>query len=405
MSEIKGTIDLSAIEGKLDAILAAIKALPSNPGGGNGENPPDPPDNPDPPEPREYSIVGRNFLVNGKTKFLKMANVRAGAWYIENDRPHILNYLTGSAHLDDVLRTLDTARFMGMDVIRFYGAISTNPDGSPGTNIDYCIRRVKNMLDLLDARGMGGIVVLDDNASSGLNVFDGMHEGAKGRPTNWYTSGYRDKYKSFVAQMVGALSGHPGLFGWEVQNEGHLREPHGQAEAKAVFNFMIDIANTIRGISTKEFILPGNETLWQLFANNPTVREDFVKLKAYSALSGHFYSPSPQEPLGANTRLGQVPNKVEEFDLALAAKYNLPFYVGEFGVHRPRENPINAAPITDTYLNHCKSIGLAGVAQWGLSVAMNGGDLGWSDAAGMDNDASNHRYDFDALINVWSKPR
>lgn len=366
-------------------------------------DPPPPP----PPDPTgwEFAVSGTHFTLNGKKKWIKIVTVRAAAFTIENNKPHILNYFTGSAHQNDLIKTLNTARACGVDVVRFYGSISTYPDGTKGTDTDYCIRRCKEVLDLLAGLGMYGLIVLDENATSGLGVYDGMHDGADGRPTSWYEEGHEEVYLKHVEDMVHNLSDHPAYWGCTLGNEYHIREQTTKG-ATAVYNFLLKMGRRVKQLNRGKFCFVDNETLWQLFAGIGNLTDQFVKTaseeKIFTGLTLHIYNPSDAEPLGANTRLGAAPNRAETVDIPLAKKYTIPIIVTEMGVTRSNQNPINAAPILTKWIAYLKSLGIAMGGWWLLVDSMNDGDLGWHDDASIDNAPNGHRYDWQDMIKALS---
>jgi hypothetical protein len=363
--------------------------------------PVEPPVEPPPPTQTGWGTQGRFFTRNGVKEFPKIVSVRAAAFTIENNKPHVLNYFTGSAHQNDLIKTLSTARACGVDVVRFYGSISTYPDGRKGTDTDYCIRRSREVLDLLAAQGMFGLVVLDENATSGLGVYDGMHDGHDGRPTSWYETGHEQVYLKHVEDMVHGLSDHPAYWGCTLGNEYHLREQTTKG-ATAVYNFLLKMGRRVKQLNRGKFCFVDNETLWQLFAGVGNLTEQFVKTayeeKIFTGLTLHVYNPRVNEPLGENTRLGDAPNRAESVDIALATKYPMPVLVTEMGVTRSLENPINAAPILTQWIAYMKSLGIAGGGWWLLVDSINDGDLGWHDDASIDNAPNGHRYDWNDML-------
>ena len=399
------TIDLSEIEAllgaignaitngnaKLDALIAAVKAIPST-GGGEPTDPPDP--------KQRWGVQGRKFTKDGAViPFLKGMNVRPIAYYIKGNTPHPLNYMTQYAHIADVEKTLNRAATMGTHVIRFYAAISTLPNGNLGTDIDYCVQRTIEMVNFINGRGMGALIVLTDNATSGFHVYDNdaKYRTNTGLTLDWYKSGYKGKYLAFVSAVVTALKDHQGVFGFETGNEFHSQQPFGIPESDVMLAFMGDMATYIKNIAPNRLVLPGVETAHQLFAHNKGVYFPQYLATKYDALSIHCYDPTSAEPLGGGTKIGVAPNLAEEYELKQTQK---PVYIGEFGVSRVG-NSRNAAPITQQWINYVKSKNVAAAFQWGLAEAEQpGANIGYHDAASFDT--AEHNHDFGDLVSVWS---
>lgn len=395
------TLDLSEItsrqdatNAKLDAILAAIKALPSTPGGGNGGNNL-------PPITVGWGVTGNKFTLNGTpVNFVKGANCRPIIYYIKNNVEHKLSYQTALAHIQDVERTLNRATSMGMKVIRIYAAISTLQNGSPGTDIPYCLDRISEMINFIKGRNMAALLVLTDNAGSGFHVAgdDQWRDGSGRYKIEWFKDKWQVNYLNWVTAVVTRFKDEEGVFGFEVMNEARLPEPHNNTNADIMLTFQIDIAKTIKDLAPNRLCLPGNETIHQLFAGLKAQYFDRFLAAQFDALSLHLYSPTPSEPFGTGTSAPPAPNQAPQFEIPKAV--NKAVYVGEFGIARG-DGQGNAASPTSQFLALAKQSKIAGVFQWALGESEQPrANIGYHDAASMDN-SPHGIHDFFDLVAVW----
>lgn len=384
------------------ANTAAVQALTAKITGGVVVPPVDPPPvEPPPTTAQKWGVQGRKFTKDGVViPFLKGANCRPIAFHIENtpegERIHVLpggddvNYHTKYAHITDVNDTINLAQAMGCHVMRIYAPIMSHQNGQLGTNIDYCLRRVNELVNYISYRGMGTLIVLNCT-SSPFHVYPA--------PSNidWYKTGYKKEYLDFVTAFARAFKDNQNVFGFEVGNEFHSYQPFGTVEAEIMLAFMGDMASRIKAIAPNRLVLPGNETSHQLFSHQKVNYFQRYLDTAFDALSLHLYDPSLQEPLGVGTKLGDNANQAANYELAQTEK---PVYVGEFGISRVGHS-LNAAEPTRKFLALAKSLGIAGVFQWAVVQArQEGGNIGWHDAASLDN--CEHTHDFQQLAKVWA---
>jgi len=134
---------------------------------------------------------------------------------------------------------------------------------------------------------------------------------AVSNPKDWFSSGYRNQYRSYVQQIVNKYKNNDKILVWEIMNE-----PHCKGESSCLpflYNFFQDIAQLIKSIDPSTLVSPGlmgGEIPWEEY-------EKINNIPQITATSCHY-----------NTDTNNVNTCLE----AINHKGNTQFfYVGEAG--------------------------------------------------------------------------
>lgn len=202
-----------------------------------------------------FTVEGNKIYLDGEIFKFTGVNFRELIGYDNRIMPY--------ANPSDVAIQLDGAKSLGMRVVRFYVSHKS-------LTVDAAIPRVKNILDMLHARGMYAILVLTDGAYSGFNVADTPQNRAVNgidRYTHYFFErGFRENYLPYVDALTKAIGAHPAVFAVEPGNEfTTISIPPSQAQMDAFLNFYLEVSAVIRRNMPGKLISSGLESCYQLF--------------------------------------------------------------------------------------------------------------------------------------------
>lgn len=142
---------------------------------------------------------------------------------------------------------------------------------------------------------------------------------------NWVLYGYTGPYKTFVTQIVRRFAGHPGVFAWEVGNE--IKDSQ-VLNDDAILNFYADMTAVIKANDPNHLVATGmlstrhlglDETRRQRLYSNPNI----------NYVTEHYYDPGDAAHLD---------------DESLAARFNKPLVIEEYGVNQQYHGRDNVMP-------------------------------------------------------------
>lgn len=269
------------------------------------------------PQPALYpfTIEGNRIYLNGEPFKFVGVNFRELIGYDNRIMPY--------AGPHDVTVQLDGAGSLGMRVVRFYVSHKS-------LTVDQAIPRVRNILDMLEARGMYAILVISDGAYSGFEVKDNSQNRAVNgidRYTHrFFEGGYRDNYLPYVETLTKAIGSHPAIFAWEPINEATtVQVPPTQAQMDAFIAFYADVTAVIRRNSPGKMVSSGLESCYQLFVLHAYENGEYCA-RLYQIVdigTIHTYQENTGQPLGSSwmhfvreMQLSDQPLIVEEINTA-----------------------------------------------------------------------------------------
>lgn len=131
----------------------------------------------------------------------------------------------------------------------------------------------------------------------------------------WLRGGFRENYIHFVTHIVGRFAAHPGVFAWEIGNEIKDSEV---LNDDAVVNFYTEMAAVIKGADGNHLVATGMMSTRHLGLDE-TRKDTLYRNPKINYITEHYYDPGDPGDLG---------------DDYLAARYNKPLVIEEYGVHQ-----------------------------------------------------------------------
>ena len=142
---------------------------------------------------------------------------------------------------------------------------------------------------------------------------------------NWVLYGYKGPYKTFVTQIVSRFAGHPGIFAWEVGNE--IKDSQ-VLNDDAILNFYADMAAVIKHNAPNHLAATGMLSTSHLGLDE-TRRQKLYSNPKINYVTEHYYDPGDPAHLD---------------DESLAARFNKPLVIEEYGVNQNYYGRDNVMP-------------------------------------------------------------
>ncbi|MFH1565837.1 MAG: cellulase family glycosylhydrolase [bacterium] len=212
------------------------------------------------------------------------------------------------------------------------------------------------------------------NAAAGKNVrfiisLENYNKGdINSNATEWYKTGYKNSFRSYVQNTVSTFSGNGQILAWEIMNEAHCNTNTQECKDSLV-NFMSDISSLIKSIDTDGTFVSAGMKAHPEAGDLDGTYQRITALPTITANSCHYYNTDGPE----KQRCAEAKSIVKG-----QGKY---FYVGEAGIEVSgctTESCINACSADQlqgrvaTINSDRASIGADAYLIWQFGIQQNG---------------------------------
>lgn|GEM_PF-2899307 len=221
-------------------------------------------------------------------------------------------------------------KFVGFNAFGLTGCHTGSPDSQATMDAFFGGMRPKSMtrtwaFESISAEGIDRVVKTAEKYNQKVMLALGEGAGYCGAPkydANWYRSGYKGAYFSWISKIVPKYKDSPAVV-WEIMNEPGQASGGGmsQADMKAFYQ---NTAAHIKANDPNHLVSTGTLDSYQSWQSGTSGYADVHSGKDVDLISMHEYEYFAIGNSGAAGRWGQ--------NVAAAKQVNKPIFVGEFGV-------------------------------------------------------------------------